>query len=286
MRNILKKYLYSQWPTKSLNMLTPAKKAKLLSSLKDYKKKFLDKVVGELDESGTRIMINFFLTDVLGFAALEEVKTEYMIKGTYADYMIQMNGVRHFLVEVKAMSLELSDKHLRQTVNYGANEGIEWALLTNGKSFELYKILFNKPIESRKVFAIDLSDASQYKFVIEHIQYLHKDAIVKKSLKQIWNKCEALDPINVAGILYSKEAVGLIKKIIKSKYNEKVEDDEILKSLNRIVYEKISPENIKPYRSSAKKSKTLSKNDIKPEVVESIINEIKEDINPETPLLN
>ena len=111
-------------------------------------------------------MINFFLTDVLGFQALDEVKTEYMIKGTYADYVVQLNGIRHFLVEVKAYSLELSEKHLRQTVNYGANEGIEWALLTNGRSFDFYKILFNKPIESRKVFSIDLTNVSNYKLVM------------------------------------------------------------------------------------------------------------------------
>jgi hypothetical protein len=264
-------------------MLTPAKKSKLLAALKDYKKKFLDKVVGDLDESGTRIMINFFLTEVLGFAALEEVKTEYMIKGTYSDYMIQVNGIRHFLVEVKAHSLELSDKHLRQTVNYGANEGIEWALLTNGKKFELYKILFNKPIESRKVFSIDLADTTQYKSYLEFLQYLHKDAVIKKSLKQIWNRCEALDPINIAGILYCKESIALIKKIIKGKYNEKVEDDEILKSLNRIVYEKIDPENIKPHRS-AKKSRTSAKVDDKLKD-EELISEIKEDIHPEAPIL-
>jgi len=77
-----------------------------------------------------------------------------MIKGTYADYVIQIKGVRYFLVEVKSLSLELSEKHLRQAINYGANEGIEWALLTNGRQFELYRVLFNKPIEGKKVFSI------------------------------------------------------------------------------------------------------------------------------------
>jgi hypothetical protein len=269
-------------------MLTSVKKTKLLNSLRDYKRKFLDKAVGELDESGTRLMINFFLTDVLGYAAIEEVKTEYMIKGTYADYMIQSNGVRHFLVEVKALSLQLSDKHLRQTINYGANEGIEWALLTNGKVFELYKILFNKPIDAKKVFSIDLSDSSQYKHFIEHLQYLHRDAVFKKSLKQLWNKCSALDPINVAGILYSKEGLDLIKKIIKKKYNEKCDDEEVIKSLNRIVYEKIDPANIKPYKSSKReKTNGVKKDGEKTNGVDDVLltEKIKEDIKPDSPLL-
>ncbi|HCL06019.1 MAG TPA: hypothetical protein DHW64_08675 [Chitinophagaceae bacterium] len=123
-------------------MLTALKQQKLLNALKTYRKDFLDGSIKELDESGTRIMINRFLSDVLGYKQLEEIKTEYMIKGTYADYVIQVNKTRHFLVEVKALSFQLSEKHLRQTVNYGANEGIEYALLTNGKNFEFYKIIF------------------------------------------------------------------------------------------------------------------------------------------------
>jgi hypothetical protein len=231
-------------------MLTTSKRAKMLNALKSYKKKFLNLNITELDESGTRLMINHFLADVLGYMPIEEIKTEYMIKGTYADYVIQIGGVRHFLVEVKALSLQLSEKHLRQTINYGANEGIEWALLTNGKNFDFYKILFNKPIESRKVFSVDLSDGTLMKPAIEQLQYLHKDAIVKKGLKLLWNKCEALFPENVAGIIYSKDVIRTIKKLIRAKYGEKCDDEEILKTLERIVCEKFDPQSIKPYRQA------------------------------------
>jgi hypothetical protein len=244
-------------------MLTTSKKAKMLNALKSYKKKFLDRNLIELDESGTRLMINTFLSDVLGYSSIEEIKTEYMIKGTYADYVIQTSGIRHFLVEVKALSFQLSEKHLRQTINYGANEGIEWALLTNGRTFEFYKILFNKPIESRKIFSVDLSDGAALKSVLEHLQYLHKDAIFKKSLKLLWNRFEALFPENVAGILYSKEVIGAIKKLIKVKYGEKCDDDEVVKSLGRIICEKFDLQTIKPYRSgkTERKPRKLASNE-------------------------
>lgn len=265
-------------------MLTTSKKAKMLNALKAYKKKFLDLNLSELDESGTRLMINHFLSDVLGYTPIEEIKTEYMIKGTYADYVIQTNGIRHFLVEVKALSLQLSEKHLRQTINYGANEGIEWVLLTNGKNFDFYKILFNKPIESRKIFSVDLADASSFKTAGDNLQYLHRDSIPKKGLKILWNRCEALFPENVAGIIYSKESIATIKKLIKTKYGEKCDDEEIIKSLNRIVYDRIDPACIKPYRSSRseKKSKKLAPN----EVVQIInLGEI-ESVNPTSEELN
>ncbi len=226
-------------------MLTKNKKTKLLGSLKNYNKKFLHGKMTELDESGTRLMINAFLSEVLGYAPIEEIKTEYMIKGTYADYVVQIKGVRHFLVEVKALSLNLNEAHLRQAVNYGANEGIEWALLTNGKCIEFYKILFNKPIESRKVFSIDLSDVVQLKKGLEVIQFLHRDSVTNKGLLMLWNKCIALDPANVAGFLYTDTVINYIKKGLKEKYNHKFQDEEIKASIDKIVFDAISLDQIK-----------------------------------------
>jgi len=226
-------------------MITKGKQLKMQNSVKSYCKKFLSNKITDLDESGTRLMINSFLTDVLGFAPIDEVKTEYMIRGTYADYVIQTKGIRHFLVEVKALSLALSEKHLRQAINYGANEGIEWALLTNGRCFDFYKILFNKPIESRRVFSIDLSDPTHLKSCVEVVQFLHRDSITNKGLDFLWNKTIALDPKNVAGLLYSAPVVNFIKRTLKKKYKSKFTDSEIQGSINRIVFEAIQLDDIK-----------------------------------------
>jgi hypothetical protein len=225
-------------------MLTSSKQARLLDNLKKYSKKYLNGKIKELDESGTRLMINHFLTEALGFAPIEEIKTEYMIKGTYADYVIQIKGVEHFLVEVKAFTLELSDKHLRQAVHYGADQGIDWALLTNGKTFELYKIIVDKSVEHRKIFSIDMSDIAQIKSNIDILQYLHRDSVTNKGLAMLWNKCTALDPANVAGLLYTPKVVNFIKGVLKAKYKHKFSDEDVKESLDKIVYEAISLEHV------------------------------------------
>lgn len=55
--------------------------------LKNYKKKYLRKEFINLNEADTRIMTNSFLTEILGYRELEEIKTEYRIKSEYADYV-------------------------------------------------------------------------------------------------------------------------------------------------------------------------------------------------------
>lgn len=240
-------------------MLTTLKQQKLLTALKAYRKEFQDMGLKELDESGTRLMINRFLADVLGYKQIEEIKTEYMIKGTYADYVIQVAQTRHFLVEVKALSFELSEKHLRQTINYGANEGIEYALLTNGKNFEFYKIIFEKPISSRLIFSVDLYDLAALKNATNYLQYLHKDCVTKYSFDPLWNKCEATNPYNIAGIICSDIVLNCIKKLIKNKYNEKCEDEAILNAVHKIITDKMEPALIRPFKPGKGKVKREKK---------------------------
>ena len=241
-------------------MLAKRKKNKLLGQLKSYNKKFLRNNREELDESGTRLMINSFLTDALGFIAIDEVKTEYMIRGTYADYVIQTKGMRHFLVEVKSLSLTLSAKHLRQTINYGANEGIEWALLTNGKQFDFYKILFQKPIESRLVFSFDLCDATKLKDCVDIIQFLHKDAVLSKGLDKLWQKTIALDPKNVSGLLFGKPIINFIRRTLNKKFRHKFTEEEIENAINRIIHEEIQLDDVKHVKFRKTKKKIASTN--------------------------
>jgi hypothetical protein len=226
-------------------MLNPSKKTKLLFAVKAYVKKFLSNKSMELDESGTRLMINSFLTDVLGYEPIEEVKTEYMIRGTYADYVVQIKGVQHFLVEVKALSLQLSANHLRQATNYGANEGIDFILLTNGKSFDFYKVLFNQPIEIKKIFSIDLSTTDSVKQSIDYLQFLHRDSVTHKGLDFLWNKTMALNPEYIAGLLYDPKVINFVKKTLKDKFKSKFTDEEIYNSINTIITEATPIEKIK-----------------------------------------
>ncbi|HAU40115.1 MAG: stress protein, tellurium resistance TerD [Candidatus Peregrinibacteria bacterium GW2011_GWF2_43_17] len=216
-------------------MLTSSKKKKLLSALRSYHKKYLSDKFADLDESGTRLMINMFLTDILGYASIEEIKTEYMIRGTYADYVIQVKGERSFLVEVKAFSLNLSDKHLRQATNYGANEGIEWTLLTNGRNFDFYKIIFNKPIEIKKVFSIDLNDHLKLKEYAEVLQYLHRDFAPRKGLHNLWNRYLALEPSGICKFLYAKPVINFLKRGLKRKFKTKFESEEIVAALKKML---------------------------------------------------
>ena len=96
-------------------MATTHQRELLEKNLREYRKKWLGKSKGKsLNEADTRICVNDLLTSVLGYQMHEEIKTEYAIRGQYADYVIQLKRKKQFVVEVKAMEIDISAKHLLQ----------------------------------------------------------------------------------------------------------------------------------------------------------------------------
>ncbi len=198
-------------------MATDRQMTELKERMKTYKRKYLRKEFNRVDESATRIMVNSFLTDVLGYKELEEIKTEFRIRGEYADYVVQLKRKKHFVIEVKSIQLDLNDKHLRQSLNYAANEGIDWIVLLNGRQVELYRVNFGKPISSTLIYSIDLMDKDAFKKCPDQLWYLTKIAVIKGELEEFWKRSNALQLENLAKLIYSEEIVRKIRNDLKNK---------------------------------------------------------------------
>jgi hypothetical protein len=207
--------------------------------LKKYKSKYLRKEFSHLNESDTRIMTNGFLTEVLGYEQLVEVKTEFRIRGEYADYVIQVGRKKHFVVEVKSIQIDLDKKHLRQSLNYAANEGIDWILLTNGRQIEVFKVNFGKPIASKLVFSLDLLDKDDFKSASELLVYITRKCVLKDELEDFWKRISALSPLAIAKMLYSEDIARTIRNSIKRDTGIYFQLDDVGESIYKVVTQSI-----------------------------------------------
>ena len=225
-------------------MATDNQLKQLYNKLKAYKAKYLRKRYADLDESATRLMINSLLTEVFGYIELDEIKTEYRIRGEYADYVIQLERKKRFVIEVKAIQLDLCEKHLRQSINYAANEGIDWVILTNGRQIELYRVIFAKPISTKKIFSYDLSNMEELKKSVEFLFYLTKKSVLKNELGHFWKRFQALEPAPLSKNLYSLEVIRFLKNTLKKKTGLYFNENDILDSVHQIITTKI--ESTKP----------------------------------------
>lgn len=205
------------------------------TKIKDYKRRYLRKEFSKENESATRIMVNSFLTDILGYKELEEIKTEYRIRSEYADYVVQLKRKKHFVVEVKSIQLDINEKHLNQSLAYAANEGIDWILLMNGRQIQLYRVNFNKPVTTTLIYKLDLLNAEDLKKAPQQLWFLTKKAVEHGELEQFWKRTNALQLENLAKLLYSEDIVKRLRNDLKSETGIYFQVEDVAKSLLELI---------------------------------------------------
>lgn len=220
-------------------MATDKQLQTLKEQLKNYKKKYLRKEFNKLNEADTRLLTNSMLTEILGYKELEEIKTEYRIKSEYADYVIQLKRKKHFVVEVKSIELDLNEKHLRQSLAYAANEGIDWIVLMNGREIQLYRVNFGKPISTTLIFKVDLMNNDDLKKAPELLWNLTKKAVEHGDLETFWKRTSALNPENLAKILYSEEIVRRLRNDLKEVTGIYFQMEDVAASLCQVIAEEV-----------------------------------------------
>jgi len=96
----------------------------------------------DINEADTVVIVSDVLSLLFGYDKYTEITREYAIKGQYCDLAVKIDEKLKFLIEVKAIGITLSEKHYQQALTYGANNGTEWIILTNGLVWNIYKVRF------------------------------------------------------------------------------------------------------------------------------------------------
>jgi len=115
-------------------------------------------------------------------------------------------------------------------------------LLTNGRQWRLYRILFEKPVKTVLVFDFDLLDDSCFKKACKYFEYLTKKCVERGDLEKYWNKYIVIDPENLCKQLYEYSIVKLIKSSLKKKVGINFTDEDIFDGIHQIVTTKIDIE--------------------------------------------
>lgn len=170
----------------------------------------------DIGESDTVVIIQDMLNDVLGYDKYQHVTSEHAIKGTYVDLAVKVDNDVRFLIEVKAIGLELKDAHVKQAIDYGANQGVEWIVLTNGQMWRVYRIHFSQPIDKSLVIEIDaLNVKPTSPEVIECFGSLSKEGFSKGSMDDLATTKQLTNKFTVAAVLMSEELVDELRKELR-----------------------------------------------------------------------
>ncbi len=265
----------------------PAKiSSRIVEGLKRFQSIVESAKIRDVNESDTVVLLTGILSEILGFDKYTDITTELSIRGTYCDLALKIDGKICLLLEAKAVGLELKENHVKQAVDYAANKGIDWVILSNAVTWKVYKIVFSKPIQNILVFEVDfLKLSSRNQDDIEMMYMLTKEAICKSSLEDFYTQKQATNKFMVGNLLSSDSVLGSIRKELKQIYPDiKVTTEEIKAVLlhdviKRELLEGEESEEAKKKIQKAYRKKEKARNDSKAPVQELAQEEAKE---PET----
>jgi len=224
----------------------------------------------DINESDTVVIITDMLHEIFGYDKYSEITSEYAIKKTFCDLAIKVDGKLRFLIEVKAIGLDLKDDFIKQAIDYGANAGVDWVILSNGYIWRVYRISFAKPIEKELVYEIDLLKLNYKKQSdIDMLYCISKEGLGKSVLEEYHLQKQALSRFFIGQILLTENVIDAVKKTLKKvSPDAKISNDEIRSVLLNEVLKRevLEGEKVdearkkinKAFKSSIKKPATIS----------------------------
>ena len=162
----------------------------------------------DVSEADTVTLVKDVLADIFGYDKYAELTSEHAIRGTYCDLAIRVDDKLTKLVEVKSIGTTLDDRHVKQAIDYAANQGIEWVILTNGAIWRLYEVIFAKPIDKRLLVEIDLTTIEPRKDEqLEHLHLFSKEGFAKGAMLELRDRQDATSRFMLGALLIHNDSV-------------------------------------------------------------------------------
>jgi hypothetical protein len=206
---------------------------RLTAGLKKFQPILVSAKSRDINESDTVVIITDMLQDIFGYDKYTEITSEHAIKGTFVDLAIKLDNATVLLIEVKAIGSEMKDSYVKQAIDYGANLGVDWVVLSTGVHWRVYKIIFSKPISCEIVFEFNILELNpKDEDHLECLWMLSKESWQKESLKEFHAQKQALNRYLMAALLQSDPILDVIRRELKRVTpGVRIDSGEILKVL-------------------------------------------------------
>ena len=183
----------------------------------------------DVNESDTVTIITDILEEVFGFDKYTEITREYSIQGTYCDLAIKTEKKIEYLIEVKAIGIELKEPHLKQAVNYASREGIRWVVLTNGISWQIHRVTLDTKVENEKLVEFDFTELKPRRSEDQETVFLLcKRGVQKELIEEFYEYRQSVNRYTIGAVMLTEPIVKSVRsQLRKVKEGLKVSNEEI-----------------------------------------------------------
>jgi len=189
---------------------------RLVAGLKRYQPILIAAKARDVGETDTVTIVKDMLADIFGYDKYSELTSEYAIRGTYCDLAIKLDAKLSTLIEVKAIGIELKEQQVKQAVDYAANQGVDWVLLTNGIRWCVYRVFFTRPIGQELVVDIDISALiPRSESDIETLYLWCKEGWQRSALGEFHTQKQALNRFFLGATVLSDPVLEIVRRELR-----------------------------------------------------------------------
>jgi predicted type IV restriction endonuclease len=187
---------------------------RLIAGIKRFQPILFDAKKRDVGEADTVTILIAMLSEVFGYDKFSEITAEHEIKGNFCDLAIKIDGAISTLVEAKAIGIELKEGHVTQAVNYAANQGVNWVILTNGISWRIYHVILDKTVTQDLVVDINFLELKP-KDDFETLYLWSKEGWKRTALEEYEALQQASSPFLIAAAILSDPVLRVIRLQLK-----------------------------------------------------------------------
>lgn len=170
----------------------------------------------DINESDTVTIISDMLSEIFGFHKYSEITSEYAIKSTYCDLAVKINNEVKFLIEAKSISTDLKEVHMRQAIDYGAHEGIQWVILTNGIIWKIFNITLKKAVDYEQIFEIDFLNINPKTSKDQELLFLlAKEGLSRDAIDDYHEHVKIVNKHVISALLLEQSTLESIKRELR-----------------------------------------------------------------------
>ena len=189
---------------------------RLIAGLKRFQPILAAAKARDVGETDTVTIVKDMLADVFGYDKYSELTSEFAIRGTYCDLAIKLDGKLSTLIEVKAIGIDLKEGHVKQAVDYAANQGVDWVLLTNGIRWCVYHVIFARPIAQELVVDIDFMTLNpKSESDIETLYLWCKEGWQRSALGDFHTQKQALSRFFLGAMVLSDPVLEVVRRELR-----------------------------------------------------------------------
>jgi hypothetical protein len=234
---------------------------RLIAGIKRYQPILAAAKARDVGETDTVTIVKDMMADIFGYDKYTELTSEFAIRGTYCDLAIKLDGKLSTLMEVKAIGIDLKEAHVKQAVDYAANQGVDWVLLTNGIRWCVYHVVFTRPIQTELVVDIDFAALnSRSEADLDHLYLWCKEGWQRSALGDFHTQKQALSRFFLGAMILSTPVLDVIRRELRRVSPDvRIDTDQIRAVLTNEVIKREVTEGEKADEAKKKIAKAVAK---------------------------